>query len=234
MSRVKILLGGLALIIVTVAGAQRMLSAPIERIRVHGGPRHLRLAELRRVVTPLLDDYWLLDLSAVAAAVRRLPWVDRVRVERLWPDVLRLEIREQRPVLRWGKKAFLNERGERFTPGEVVTDSRLPLLTGPEGYEKRLFHAYRRMNAALRPLGWHIEHLEVDERRSWRLHLNDGVRIVLGRSEPEKTFVRVVAALRRLEKGRRAEIEYLDARYEHGFAIRWRTGKETIPKQSHG
>ncbi len=222
------------MIVIAVAGVQRMLSAPIEWVRVQGGPRHLRLGELRRVVSPLLDDYWLLDLPAVAAAVRRLPWVDRVRVERIWPDVVQLDVREQRPLLRWGKRSFLNERGERFTPDEVVTDSRLPLLTGPEGYEMRLFRAYRNMSAALQPLGWRIAHLEVDERRSWRLHLDNGVRIVLGRSEPERTFVRVVAALRRLGRERRAEIEYLDARYEHGFAIRWRTGKETTPKQSHG
>ncbi len=222
------------MIIIAVAGVQWMLSTPVERVRIQGGPRHLRLGELRRVVTPLLDDYWLLDLPAVAAAVRRLPWVDRVRVERIWPDVVQLDIREQRPLLRWGKRSFLNERGERFTPDEVAAHAYLPLLTGPEGYEMRLFRAYRNMSAALRPLGWRIRHLEVDERRSWRLHLDDGVRIVLGRSEPERTFVRVVAALRRLGRERRAEIEYLDARYEHGFAIRWRTGKETIRKQSHG
>ncbi len=223
------------MIFIAVAGVQQMRSAtPIDWVRVQGRLRHLQLGDLRRVTMPLLTDFWFLDLQAIAAAVRRLPWVDRVRVERVWPNVVKLDIDEQSPRLRWGEKAFLNERGERFTPDDGAAYAHLPLLTGPEGYEMRLFSAYRKMAAALQPLGWRIDHLEVDNRRSWRLHLSNGAQIVLGRTEPEKTFALVVAALARMDADKRGEIELLDARYEHGFAIRWRTKQETGKKQPHG
>ena len=54
------------------------------------------------------------DLAAVSLAVRQIPWVDRARVGRAWPQGLTVEVVEQIPVARWGEASLLNARGEIF------------------------------------------------------------------------------------------------------------------------
>lgn len=217
--------------IIVVAGIWQMKSrAPIRYVRIEGKLGHLRLDEVRRVLRPFPRDYWSLDLGEVSAAVRRLPWVEEVHARRVWPDVLVLGIREQMPYLRWGEKALLNRSGEKFAPRDVSPYGDLPQLTGPAGYEGRLFAAYQRIRAVLLPLGLKPVRLQVDGRRSWRLSLDPPMEIVLGRAGPEDNFSRVARALVRLGAERCRRIGYLDARYEHGFAIRWRDPEPSTTK----
>jgi hypothetical protein len=76
-------------------------------------------------------DRWLaLDREAVCFRVRSHPWVDEVKIRRLWLGKVRLEVAECTPVAR----LILNGRGYgicedlRIVPGPVDTDSPLPVL----------------------------------------------------------------------------------------------------------
>lgn len=206
------------------------LQVPIRYVRLEGQLQHLRPDELEKVLKPLLEDgYWGADLPRLAAAVKQLPWVDEVQIERIWPDVLKVWIREQVPYLRWGKTDLLNPRGEKFAPETIREFADLPQLEGPEGHEKQLFEAYRDMTEALEALQLKILRLEVDARRSWQLTLGSaaqpgasGMVIILGRKQPESVFARVARFLARLALDQRQRIQRLDARYEHGFAVHWR------------
>ncbi|BCX88016.1 cell division protein FtsQ [Methylomarinovum tepidoasis] len=225
MSRAKTVLWGLALIGMMGAMVERMreMDSGPPQVRIVGPLRHVRMAALKEAVVPHLRGYWGTDLTAVAAAVRRLPWVAAARAERIWPRTFQIELREQRPVVRWGNASLLNARGEKFTPADDVREyAGLPLLSGPEGYESRLLTAYRCMGAALAPLGWHIVRLQVDSRRSWRLETREGMTLVLGRVRPEAAFEGVARALGQLTADVRRRIGYVDARYNHGFALRLR------------
>lgn len=203
---------------------------PIRYVRLEGQLQHLRPDELEKVLKPLLEDgYWGLDLYRLVAAVKQLPWVDEVRIERLWPDAIRVWVREQVPHLRWGKTDLLNPRGEKFAPGAIGDYADLPRLDGPAGHEKQLFDAYREMAEVLKALQLKILSLEVDARRSWQLTLTSrngsqtasDMVVVLGRKQPQSVFARVARFLARLTSDQRQRIQRLDARYEHGFAVRW-------------
>ncbi len=212
---------------------------PIRFVRVQGSLQHLRLREVEQALRPLSQGYWSVDLDRVADAVRRIPWVEAVVVRRVWPDVLELVVREQEPVLRWGRDALLNRRGEAFKPETLQGYRHLPGLTGPANYRRRLFRAYHSMNEALRPLEMRILELEVDSRRSWRMKLDGGMEIQLGRVSPEAVFARLVRAMTRLGKDECRRIERLDGRYEHGFAVRWQRqgatrGGRTLKLERHG
>jgi len=212
---------------------------PIRFVRVEGDVQHLHLSEVEQALRPVLQGYWSLDLDQAADAVRQIPWVDDLIVRRIWPDVLELEIHEQVPQVRWGAQALLNRRGEKFLPGSLKGYRDLPQLKGPENYRQRLFRAYHRMAEALAPLEMRITGVEVDSRRSWQVRLEGEMAIQLGRVAPEATFLRLARALVRLGKKKCRQIERLDGRYEHGFAIRWRAegatqGRRTLTMGQHG
>lgn len=199
---------------------------PVRYVRIEGELHQLRLAEIRQVLAPLLTDYWGLDLMAIAQVVRDLPWVEQVKVERLWPDTLILGVKEQTPYLRWRETALLNPQGIRFSPPNLKGYDHLPLLTGPAGYERQMYRAYQEMQSSLRSLGWRIERLVVDDRGSWRLYLNGDLEMILGRQAPRQAFQTLLQAMERIGRPRLAGIRCLDGRYEHGFAVRWRRSSE--------
>lgn len=243
MSGRKAALWGVALasVILMAVGMWRVEARwhPIRYVRIQGEVEHLTLEELRKVLQPVLGGYWAVDLERAAAAVETLAWVDRVVIQRIWPDVLVLNVREQVPLVRWGEGALLNRRGEMFVPRSLAGYQDLALLRGPDNYQQRMFRDYVRWQKMLAPLAMRIERLEVDSRRSWRLQMEGGMIIRLGRPAPEATFERLIRALNRLGVDRCQQIQWLDGRYEHGFAIRWRKegqGRDgkTLMLERHG
>src|SRR6185503_6524119 len=56
-------------------------------------------------------------LDQLRIAVEALVWVDRARVQRVWPDRIGIEIVEQQAAARWGDDGLLNTRGELFATG---------------------------------------------------------------------------------------------------------------------
>ncbi len=243
MSGRKALLWGLGLVSVmlSAAGIWHLEAGlyPLRYVRVTGEVQHLHIQEVQQVLQPLLKGYWSVDLGQAEEAVEKLAWVEDALVQRIWPDTLELVIREQVPEVRWGERALLNQRGDMFQPETLQGYRHLPRLKGPENYRRRLFLAYRRMNEALAPLTMRIELLEVDSRRSWQVKLGGGPEIQLGRVSPEATFARLVRAMVRLGKEKCQQIERLDGRYEHGFAVRWQRegktqGERTLKLEQHG
>ncbi len=220
---------GLAGMVLLLSWVMHRGQAPIRYVRLEGQLQHLRPVELEKAIKPLLKDgYFGLDFSQIAAAVKQLPWVDEVQIERIWPDVLKVSIREQTPYVRWGRNDLLNPKGERFTPETIADFVELPQLDGPEGQEQKLCEAYRAMTEAVKTLQLKILRLEVDARRSWQLTLEStvqprvGMVIILGRQQPQEVFARAAKFLARLPQDQRQQIQRLDARYEHGFAVQWR------------
>jgi cell division protein FtsQ len=81
---------------------------------------------------------------------------------------------------------------------------------------------HKRMNAALGALGREVRMLELDGRRAWSLELDDGIRVVLGRSEVNERLGRFVRLWTEALAEQAERIENVDARYTNGLAVRWK------------
>ena len=55
----------------------------------------------------------------------------------------------------------------------------LPVLFGPATKSMQVMEQYRAMNSILRGLGMTIVELELTERMSWFLRLDNGIRLVI-------------------------------------------------------
>lgn len=98
-------------------------------------PAQLRhLAEVRNGVR-----LWQVDPAVVAEGVVRHPWVAEARVERRWPDTVRVTVLEHEPValLAFDTGMFyVDHEGVPFLPADT-TDLDHPLITGITLAEER-------------------------------------------------------------------------------------------------
>lgn len=204
----------------------------LRNIEVSTPVAHVTEAQIRLVAErQVRGTFFTVDLESVRNSLEKLPWVREARVERRWPDTLVVSLIEHVPLARWNDNALVNEAGEVFV---AAADTRLPRLSGPEDSSDEVVAAYRRHHAALAPLGMAIDELRLSPRRAWRLKLDNGMTLALGREQTDARLTRFVALYPRLFGAQVAASAdaaaapmtpvTVDLRYPDGFAVRMPDG----------
>lgn len=215
--------GGLGLFMAGTAAAGWWLSQPghlpVRSIQLVGELQHVRAEEIREVVLPHAQaGFVAMDLAAVQASLEQLPWVHSAQVHRAWPDVLQVQLHEQQVLARWGEQALVNPEGKVFQSMERVAAS-LPVLRGPEGTSLMVTAQFLELQKMLWQQELIIEELVMDERRSWMLRLDNGLELLLGRSEHPVRVERFMRAWPHILAPRRDGLVLIDLRYANGFAV---------------
>ena len=196
---------------------------PLNVVEVNGDFRYLDRGQLEKSIAPHTEGgFFTVDVAAICAAAEHLPWVYQAKVQRIWPDILRLQIEEQQPIARWGERGFINRFGESFIPEEPVDAGELPGLAGPAGQESRVLEQFRLASGLLAPLDMQINRLHLDGRRAWHMQLQGGVQLELGRVNAWPRLQRLVRAYPAVFSGRMDELQRIDLRHSNGFSVYWR------------
>lgn len=217
----------------------------LSAIEVRGDVTHNNAVTLKTNVAPhLRGTFFTVDLDATRAAFESVPWVRRATVRREFPNRLGVTLQEHRAAAYWGSESgsqLLNNFGEVFEANvDEVHRSDLPRLLGPEGESDQILGMYRTLAPLFDTLDAEIEQMELTGRGSWRVQLDSGAVVELGRGTPEEIterierFVRSVGAVAG-QYGRGADaLESADLRYPTGYAVRLRgvtTVTTAVPKR---
>ncbi len=195
----------------------------VKGIDVVGNVAHVTREQVRTIAAnELKGTFFTVDLRGAQAAFEKLPWVRRVDVRRRWPDRLEIVVEEHRALARWGNSALVNSQGEMF---EGASNQRLPVFEGPTGSHFEITGNYLRFNQSLALVGRQVKRVQVSERRAWRLVLDDGTLIELGRDGVVRRLQGFVTAYARSVGELGGATDYVDLRYSNGFAVRVRQDK---------
>lgn len=225
--RISLALVTVCLLGVALESWQRLepqVNRSIARISVEG---ELNAAN-RMALQERLDSFGSLsflkaDIAGMQLALETMPWVDQVRISRIWPDQLHVVVSEQAPIARWREGEWLNGRGQVFQTGRLPEDrASLPMLTGPEGSEARVVQQYWVLAQALKPLGHKLVRLEMRSRGSWFVTTDSGIEILLGRDDIGDKMRRFASLYERELKEQAGQIARIDLRYANGLAVAWR------------
>lgn len=196
---------------------------PVRTVRVQGELHHVTQQEIRTAIQLHAQAGFLrIDINAVRTALEQLPWVHSVQVRRAWPDVLLVRLREQQVLARWADDGLVNPEGAVFRPSEPLAVTGLPLLRGPQGTSVMVTTQFIELQRALLPLKLNVVEVAMDERRAWKLTLDNGMELMLGRNEHPARLERFVRAWPRILGPRSDTVARVDLRYTNGFAVRWR------------
>ena len=191
---------------------------PLRDIQLTGDVAHVTREQVEAVVTrQLRGNFFTTDLAHARAAFEKLPWVRKVNVRRKWPDRLEVTVEEHRPLARWGSTALVSAKGEVF---EAATNTKFPVLQGPEGAAPEVVARFQEFERSLEPLGRRILQITMSVRRAWVLKLDDGTVLELGRDNLESRLDGFVAAYGQTVARLPRPSPYIDLRYTNGFAVR--------------
>jgi len=187
------------------------------RLRV---PQHVSLSTVENVLMPVANTLVMdLDLPSIQADLEVLPWIRKVSVARVFPDILKVHVQEQQAVARWQEHAYLNPWGERFSVPEFSGSKNLVHLKGSKGMEKLVLKHYVEVKSQLGAMAADLVSLVQGEKGGLVLHFSDGLKVILGRHHMVKRLARLNRILA-VYKQYPNRIHNIDLRYRKGFAIK--------------
>lgn len=195
----------------------------VVKIEVRGQLKYQRPDLLQEALNKHLGEgFFSLDLNAVKKEVEAMPWIYSASLSRRWPGTLMITVKEQHPVASWNREFYLNEYGEVFRPPEPVAVASIPDLLGPADRAKDVLVRYVSYRDQLAAVNEDIALLSLEKRGAWRLTLQNGIDIKLGRAPLDEKLSRFLKAYRQGLNSKAGEIQSIDARYTNGIAVRWK------------
>ena len=198
---------------------------PIVSVQLVGEHPHVSQQHISAVVKPYTTAGFLgVNVHSLQAKLLKSdPWFESVEVWRIWPARLLIELHEYKPSVRWNQQKIITKAGILIdvVPGEW--ENALPLLEGPSDRWEEIWHYYQEIQTLLEPKKLKVVELSLAPWGSWRLLLDNGIQVILGRSDLRARILRFVEATAYLEDQKYPPVATIDLRYTNGFAVGWRT-----------
>jgi cell division protein FtsQ len=237
-ANVLFVLAGLMLAAIAVNGLARLPMFGLRLIQIEGDVLRNGVSTIRANAAPkLAGNFFTTDLARDKRAFETVPWVRQAIVKRVWPNRLAVRLEEHRPVAVWGGDAstdkLVNSYGEVFEAnvGDVEDDS-LPTLSGPEGSSIHMLAMLNRLRPLFERLDARVDALALSGRGSWRVELDTGAGIELGRGSDDEVLARTdrfLATLTQVTQRYQRPLEYADLRHNDGYAVRLKGITTVIP-----
>jgi len=241
----------LALVLLALGfGLRWVMALPvfaIRQIQIEGDVQRNNVATLRANALPHLAGTFLsMNLQAGRQVFEAVPWVRHAMVQRVWPSRLKVRLEEHQPAAYWETKVdgaaadseasvdrqLVNSFGEVFQANlGDVEDEDLPTLAGPEGTSAQMLRMWQLLGSRVKPLDEGIDRLDLSGRGSWRMTLEKGGVIELGRGSEAEVLARFEQFVRTITQvtGRyQAPLLSADLRHTDGYAVRL-AGVSTTP-----
>ncbi len=226
---------GLAALALLAAGLWWLAQRPIftlKVIRIDGASemqlRRVNALTVRNTALPRIrGNFFTANLDTVRAAFEAVPWVRKATIRREWPNTLLVTIEEHQPLGTWGEDGRLvSVKGDVFTANldEAEEDGELPEFAGPEGSAPEVVARYADLQKWFAPLGLAPDAVQLSGRYAWKVRLDNGVTVELGREQTPATLqervARLVSVYPQLAARLQERIESVDMRYPNGLALK--------------
>lgn len=226
---------GLAALVLLSAALWWMTQRPmftLKVIRIDGSAetqlRRVNALTVRSTALPRIQgNFFTTNLDAVRAAFESVPWVRKATVRREWPNTLLVTIEEHQPLGTWGEDGRLvSVKGDVFTANldEAEEDGELPEFAGPQGSAAEVVARYAELQKWFAPLDLAPDAVQLSERYAWKVRLDNGVTVELGREQTPATLQervrRLVSVYPQLVASLQDRIESVDLRYQNGLALK--------------
>ena len=244
MNRLANLLWGLGLLLILVTVVLMVIRLPLIPVReviLMKPLERVQIEDIRAGIAPAIGgNFFTVDLKAIRQGAERQPWVYRADVRRQGLGSVAIDIDEQVPVARWGSEGergfsvWLNRDGETFEVADASLSKEstgLPVLHGPLDTGNDLMARYVRYSQLLAPAGRTIRQLDLSQRLSWSMRLDNGTRVELGRertlNSADELVTLFVQLYPQLVGNRSVPPTVVDLRYPAGVAVRYPAGATT-------
>lgn len=131
----------------------------------------------------VVRQFFTMNLGQARQTFETAAWVRQAQVRRVWPNMLRVTIEEQKPQGLWNENQLINTWGEVFTAnrGALENEASLPQFQGPEGTGILMIQRYAELRQWFEQIGIQVRGLTLTNRYALQVTLSNGLTLELGR-----------------------------------------------------
>ncbi len=221
---VLLMLAPLLLIAAAYFWIQRPENLTITSVEVTGDLKYLNQDSLKPIIQPYAaTNLFLLEAKELETELEFNSWIYSASLTKLWPDKLRITIHEERPIAFWGEDSMLNEFGEIIDAELPEKSGQLPVLFSPHDNGRGMVENYLKIQRWTKGFPLKITEFSEDSRGSWKLKLDTGLTVNIGRVQQEKRLRRFVVGYQGELMDQINKVHTVDLRYTNGFAVKWKS-----------
>ncbi|MDH3633718.1 MAG: FtsQ-type POTRA domain-containing protein [Gammaproteobacteria bacterium] len=195
---------------------------PIRTIQLSGTFENLDQQAVEMALQPYLGQgFFSLDIHHVKQTLHDRSWIESVSVRRIWPDKLRVNVKEKVPVARWDGQHLLSDSASVYR-ADTAAFSHLPVVHATNHPPAWVLKQFYHLEARFHSVDERLIALQVDSRGALDVELINGLEIKLGRRDIDHKIDRLVVIYPQQILPRREQIQRLDLRYSNGFAVAWK------------
>ena len=206
---------------------------PIRTVKIVGTYDHIDREDIARVVAPYIRGSFItLPVRSLYQHIMQVPWVREARIQRIWPDTLRIVLKEHIPIAIWNND-LLTEDGSILKGNlDSVAALTLPFLQGPIHHEKEVLQVYEKMSKILST--YHLKMVGFIKRdnQAFDMILPNKVLVHLGKQDIELRVLRFCRAYPAVFEERLKDLVSVDLRYPRGMAVQW--ASPVTQQDNHG
>ncbi len=165
--------------------------------------------------------FFSLDIHKLQQSLHSNSWTELVSVRRIWPDKLKVVIKEKKPVARWDEQHLLSDSAKVYR-ADTRNFGHLPVVYAANHEPSWVLTQYYRLESRFVDVNEHLIALQVDRRGAFHVDLINGLQVKLGRDNIDHKINRLVSIYSDQILPRREQIKRLDLRYSNGFAVAWK------------
>ncbi len=196
---------------------------PIQKVKVVGELNYVDRAELQDKLAPFVNhNFFSIELDKVKNVAESLTWIEHADAKKEWPNTLVVTLQERVPIAIWGENALLSKKGEIFSADYVHLNVTLPTFIGRTEQVAIIANRFLEMQKILLEVDLSISMLELEDRVSWKVQLDDGLMLVIDEKHSLEKLKRFTNLYRLFSDEQKKKLFKVDLRYENGLAIKWK------------
>jgi cell division protein FtsQ len=200
-------------------------SVPLSALILTGDDTHITFDKVRDVLIKQEDrlNFFTVEIVQIQKELEMMPWVYSVSIRKRWPETLKIHVVEQSIVAIWNDTALLNRFGEIVNVAPDLASRQYVALYGSDEQAVDVLNTYMKLHQLLKVNKFYIVSLSSDQRQSTSLTLNNGIILRLGKEQKLDRIQRFLTVYPLMGKKYNVnEIDYIDLRYDTGFAVGWK------------
>lgn len=182
-------------------------------------------SSIESVIIPYVKSgYFLISLSSLQQQLlEKEPWLQSVTLSRQWPDTLVISLMQRIPVAIWNKNSLISDAGEIFSPNLATFPPDLPHFFCTKESVQAVLQQYQIFTSIANSANLSIVSIKLTAESSWSVDLSNDIVVMLGDQDILTRFTRFIKVYRQVFVPEHREPSYVDMRYGHGMAVRWKS-----------
>lgn len=229
----SMLFATVAAIYASFIAVDTVMDVAVENVKIEGQLENQSRTQISDIINRYTAEGFVnVDLQELHDELQGLPWVYSVRIKRMLPDGLVINLQEEKAVASWNGASLINNYGDVFTPKSALLLPGLVEFNGDN--HQHLLDVYQQVRGLLPLSQQPIRSLAIDKRQVIRIELNSGAELVANVDNLDEQLQRWQKIVDKAMKDKFDKVSRADLRYSNGVAVAWKNKNMSSNKMQLG